>query len=116
MDEYKDKIKKQMDRPKRSAREELMGGAESKPEITPEPIQEQQEMYTITIPQFVLKLADPEQTFGTKAPVKSELIGCFFEPSVAKAFKKDQKAKGRGWQSHLVNELVKQYYKQKGLL
>ncbi|MDQ6600879.1 hypothetical protein [Bacillus salipaludis] len=47
MDEYKDKIKKQMDRPMRSAREELMGGAESKPEITSEPIHEQQEMYII---------------------------------------------------------------------
>lgn len=109
-EEMKAKMKAKMTGNK--AKNELFGKDE---EPITELTESNNDSYTFTVPGLMLKLADPEQTFGTKAD-RVELIGCFFEPKVAKAIKKDQRAKGRGWQSHLVNELVKQYYKEKGSL
>ncbi|USK72650.1 hypothetical protein [Peribacillus asahii] len=107
-EDFKAKMRQETERKQeRNARKELM-------EKDTAPVK-QEETYTITIDKLVLELKHPEQTFGTKLD-RTELIGCFFEPKVAKAFKADQKKKGRGWQSHLVNELVKQYYQDKGMI
>lgn len=95
-------------------------------EIKDEEIEEKEEMnnpqneiddeFTIRINPLVLKMRDPEQTLGLVRANLTELMGCHFEPEVAKVFKADKKKKPRGFQSHLVNELVKQYYKEKGKL
>lgn len=110
-DEYKEKLRNQAK--ERNARKELMGGEE---ESTTPAIENKDDKYTITLDSFNLQMAHPEQTFGRRNMGRTDLIGCHFEPEVAKVLKKDQKQKGRGWQSHLVNELVKEYYKQMGKL
>lgn len=125
-EQMKQKIKQQDEERKkelqdRNARKALMSSVPEDNEPQDEPEENvnvkvnREEVFTITINPLTLRLKDPEQTFGMKAE-RTELIGCFFEPAVSKAFKADQKKKGRGWQSHLVNELVKQYYKDKGSL
>ena len=109
-DEYRQKMLEQKN--KRNARKELMGG---EAESDAPQVQEEDEKFKLELDSFVLRMANPEQTFGMKAP-RTELIGCHFEPKVAKLIKADQKRLGRGWQSHLLNELAKEYYKKTGKL
>lgn len=108
-DEMKQKMLEKAKRKQEDAEKRKNEERNARDELT------QGEQYTYTVQPITLKLADPFQTFGHRKNL-DELIGCFFEPEIAKAIKADQKKKGRGWQSHLVNELVKQYYKQKGIL
>lgn len=106
-EEMKNKIlNEQKRKAERNPHAALTGSEE---EVTKEPVNKD-DVFTYSLNKMVLELADPQQTFGMRKNL-DELIGCFFEPEVAKLLKKDQKSKGRGWQSHLVNELVKQYYK-----
>ncbi|MDM5451050.1 hypothetical protein [Peribacillus simplex] len=111
-EQYKRKIKEDQERKERerNARKEFMPDKVSRDKVTQE-----EDPYTISFEKLILELKNPEQTFGTKLD-RTELIGCFFEPKVATALMKDQKVKGRGWKSHLVNELVKKYYQDKGKL
>ncbi|KAB2328966.1 hypothetical protein F7731_23745 [Cytobacillus depressus] len=111
-EEYKQKMLNQQQKRDRNARSELMGGEVQ--ENTPQ-VQTEDDKFTLELDAFVLRMAHPEQTFGTRAN-RTELIGCHFEPKVAKLIKADQKRMGRGWQSHLLNELAKEYYKKTGKL
>lgn len=80
------------------------------------PVVEEDDEFTIKLTPLILKLRDPEQTLGLERNNKTELMGISFDPVVFKVLTKDKKEKGRGWQSHLVNELVKAYYKNQGKL
>ncbi|PWW31287.1 hypothetical protein DFO73_102283 [Cytobacillus oceanisediminis] len=59
---------------------------------------------------------DPEKTFTFARPNLTALKGLHFEPETLKALNDDQSKFRRGWKSHLLNELVKDYYKRKGKL
>jgi hypothetical protein len=113
---YKRKIKEEQERKKREreerdSRKELIQ-ATSIENIPPELEMDQ---FTEVFDKLVLELKNPEQTFGSKLD-RTEHVACFMEPRVKKALMKDQTKKGRGWKSHLVNELVKKYYQDKGTL
>ena len=111
-----DEERRKLEKEKRDARKDLIPD-DPEPKAEPVILEESPEVYTViqTFKPFSMTLADPEQTFKTTFG-RDTLIGCHFEPAVAKVLKADQKKKGQGWQSHLVNELVKQYYKQIGKL
>ncbi|USK77721.1 hypothetical protein [Peribacillus frigoritolerans] len=111
---YKRKIleeqeRKKKEREERDSRKELIK-ATAKEIVPPE-----EDPFMVVIDKLVLELKNPEQTFGTKLD-RTEHVACFMEPKVKKALMKDQEKKGRGWKSHLVNELVKKYYQDKGKL
>lgn len=125
-EEIKRKMQEQiLGKQQKNARAELMGNPNVKvnekvePDVKVQPEVKKEikveDEFTIAIKPLELRLAHPEQTFGRKAD-RTSMLGLHFEPEVFKALKDDQAEKGRGWQSHLVNELVKQYYKEKGSL
>ena len=114
---YKRRIKeeqeqKKREREERDSRRELVK-ATGQETVPPEVSEEDQ--FTVVIDKLILELKNPEQTFGSKLD-RTEHVACFMEPKVKKALMKDQEKKGRGWKSHLVNELVKKYYQDKGKL
>ena len=112
INDIKDKVQKQKEgqerkKKERDARNELYTANEN--------TLKGEDQFTVTIDKLVLELKNPEQTFGTKLD-RTEHVACFMEPEVKEALMKEQNEKGRGWKSHLVNELVKKYYQDKGSL
>lgn len=76
-------------------------------------VQDENGNLMVKVNSIEMKFPDPEATIKFGTNMREVLIGCHFEPEVARVFRDDMKNKPRGWQSHLVNELVKEYYKTK---
>lgn len=68
---------------------------------------------------FKEKTADPLENLQKEMPAKdltTELRGIYFDTEVVKVIDEQAKRLGRGGKSKLVNDIVKSYFENKGLL